>query len=71
MFPILKVMLFPLFAAIIMLAGYKAYVYFNEKINGSRTLWSLLFYSFSLIAINLGLIYGGMLAMFTVYEWLS
>jgi hypothetical protein len=71
MFPVLKVLLFPLLAGIVMLAGYKAYVYFNEKINGSRTFLALLFYTLSLIAVNLALIIGGMLALVQVYEWLS
>jgi len=71
MFPVLKLLLFPLLAGIVMLAGYKAYIYFNEKINGSRTLLALLFYTLSLIAVNLALIIGGMLALVKVYEWLS
>ena len=71
MFPILKVLLFPLLAGIVMLAGYKAYVYFNEKINGSRTLLALLFYACSLIAVCIGLIIGGLLLLVKVYKWLS
>ena len=71
MFPVLKVLLFPLLAGIVMLAGYKAYVYFNDKINGSRTIWTLLFFALSLVAVNIGLIIGGMLLLVKVYEWLS
>jgi hypothetical protein len=71
MFPVLKLLLFPLLAGIVMLAGYRTYVYFNEKINGSRTLPALLFYTLSMIAVNLALIIGGMLALVKVYEWLS
>jgi hypothetical protein len=71
MFPLLKVLLFPLLAAIVMLAGYKAYVYFNEKIKGSATLTALLLYACSLIAVSIGLIIGGMLVLVKIYEWLS
>lgn len=71
MFPVLKVLLFPLLAGIVMVAGYKAYVYFNDKINGSGTIWALLFFALSLVAVNIGLIIGGMLLLVKVYEWLS
>jgi heme/copper-type cytochrome/quinol oxidase subunit 2 len=71
MLPILKLLLFVLLAFAVLLAGFKAYVYFNAKINGSRTLLALVFYALSLIAINIGLIIGGMLALVYVYEWLS
>ena len=69
--PVLKLLLFPLFAGLIMFAGYKAYVFFNDRINGSRTLLALVFYALSLIATCIALIIGGMLALVYVYEWLS
>ena len=71
MLPVLKIMLFPLLAGIVCLLGYRAYRYFNEKINGSRTIWHLLFYSLSLIAINMGIIMVGIWTLMTVYEFLS
>lgn len=71
MLPLLKILLFPLFAAGIGLAGYVIYRYFNEKIISSRSLGALLFYTCLLIAINAGLALFGIIALITVYDWLS
>jgi hypothetical protein len=71
MLPILKLLLFPLLAAIVFLAGYKAYRYFNEKIIGSRTLPTLLLFTFLLIAVNLGIVMLGIITLVKVYEWLA
>jgi hypothetical protein len=69
--PVLKLFLFPLFVGMILLAGYMSYVFFNDKINGSRTLLALVFYALSFIAVCIGLIMGGLMALAYVARWLS
>ncbi|WP_315820688.1 hypothetical protein [Paraflavitalea speifideaquila] len=71
MLPILKLLLFPLLIGIVFLIGYRVYHYFNEKIISSRNLPALLLFSFLLIAVNLGIVLLGILALVRVYEWLS
>lgn len=71
MLPVLKLMLFPLLVGIVCVLGYKAYRYFNEKINGSHTIWQLLFYSFSLIVVNVSIILAGLWTLLKVYKFLS
>lgn len=70
MLPILKIMLFPLLGGIAFIVGFRAYRYFNKKINSSGTIWQLVFYSLSLIVINIGIILGGLWALLTVYKLL-
>lgn len=71
MFPLLKIMLFPLIAGVVGLLGYRAYRTFNERINASRTLTALLWNTFLLVAINAVLLFGGIIVLVRVYEWLS
>lgn len=71
MLPVLKLMLFPLFTGIICLTGYMVYRYFNTKIMGSSTIWQLLFYSLSLIVINVSIILAGLWTLLKVYKLLS
>lgn len=71
MVPVLKLLLFPLMAGIIGLAGFVVYRYCNEKIIGSRTLPRLLLFTFLLIAINTGIVLLGIYTLIRVYEWLS
>ena len=71
MLPILKLLLFFTLTGIVCIAGYMAYRYFNEKINGSRTLPELLLYTLLLIVINISILLLGMLALVKVYEMVS
>jgi hypothetical protein len=71
MLPVLKLLLFPLLGSVAVLAGFKAYRYFNERIISSRSLLSLLVNTFLLIAVNIGIVLLGILAVLKVYEWLS
>jgi hypothetical protein len=68
---ILKLMLFFVIGGGVCILGFMAYRYFNEKINSSRTLPALLLNAFLLIAINITIFLGGLLALFKVYEMLS
>ncbi len=52
------------------LAGYKAYYYLNNKIEGSKTGWELLGFSLLLIAAYLILFFGGLYLLIKVYVFL-
>jgi hypothetical protein len=67
---ILKILLFPLLGSIALLIGFVAYRYFNEKIKGSENIWQLLFYSCSLITINICIILGGLWGLLEAYRLL-
>jgi len=71
MTPILKILLFPLLTAVVVRIGYSVYLYFNEKIIGSRTLPSLLLFTALLIIVNTSLFLGGLLGLLKLYELLS
>ena len=71
MLPILKLLLFFVLTGAVFIAGFLAYRYFKEKINGSRSLLQLLFYILSLIVVNLGIILLGLLVLLRVYELVS
>lgn len=71
MLPVLKLLLFPLLGSMVVLAGFKAYRYFNEKIISSRSLQALILFTCLLIAVNIGIVIVGILALLRVYEWLS
>ena len=55
MLPVLKLLVFPLLGSVAVLAGFKAYRYFNERIISSRSLLSLLVNTFLLIDVNIGI----------------
>lgn len=68
---VLKALLFAAFLYAMGLAGYRLYGLLNKKIEGSRTLGQLLFYSLLMIAANAGLFVGGLWAFLNLYEYLS
>lgn len=71
MIPFFKLFIFLILAASVIVAGYKTYLYFNEKIIGSRTLPQLLLYALLLISICAGIFILGLWGLLTVYELLT
>ncbi|MBO9564121.1 MAG: hypothetical protein J7621_15155 [Niastella sp.] len=67
---ILKIMLFPLLGGIALIASFITYRYFNEKIKASGNIWQLLFYSCSLIVVDIGIILGGLWGLLEAYRLL-
>lgn len=67
---ILKLMLFPLLSGVVLIVGFIAYRYFNEKIRGSGNIWQLLFYTLSLIVVNISIILGGLWGLLEAYRLL-
>ncbi|WP_276485178.1 hypothetical protein [Paraflavitalea pollutisoli] len=71
MLPLLKIFLFPVLGAAVILLGVHVYHFFNEKIIGSRTLGALVGYTLLMIAANIGLVALGVLMLMKVYALLS
>lgn len=71
MLPLLKIFVFPVLAAAVILLGVYVYRFFNEKIISSRTLAGVLGYSLLMIAANIGLVAVGVLVLMKVYALLS
>ncbi|HVG41328.1 MAG TPA: hypothetical protein VM888_06930 [Chitinophagaceae bacterium] len=68
--PVFKVLILFTFFLFMSLAAYKAYIYFNNKITGSKNGWQLLLFSFLLILINIIIYFGGLWALIKVYTFL-
>lgn len=71
MFPLLKIFVFPVLGAAIILMGVHVYRFFHEKIISSRTLSALVGYSLLMIAANIGLVAFSVLTLMKVYALLS
>ena len=69
--PVLKLLLFGFCLFCMAFLGYRTYRFLNQKITGSRTGWELLVYSFSLIVVNVLIFFGGLLVLFSIYNWLK
>jgi hypothetical protein len=68
---IFKLLIFFIITASIVVAGLKAYYYFNQKLTGSQTLIQVLWYTALLIVVNMAVIILGLLILVKAYDGLS
>lgn len=67
---IVKLLLFGCILLLVFVFGWYSYKWLNKKIINSYNLASILSYAGLLIAINILLLFGGILALLKTYEYL-